>query len=61
MCVEVGTLVEAFAADVALMRWLFVVYDLMYGERSRLTETFAAGCALEGLFFRMNVPERRKR
>ena len=49
---------KALTADVTAVHGLLHVDRLVYGERARLAETFAAVSARERLLFRVDVPEK---
>lgn len=57
MRLEVTALVETALAHRTLVRRFFQVEDFVYGQRSRLTESFAAFRALERFLLGMNIPE----
>ena len=52
---QVGPLIKAATANGAFMRGLFHVKDLVNGQGSRLTKTFATFCAFERFLLGMNV------
>lgn len=57
---QIGALVEAAIAHLALVRRLLQVERFVDGQCARLAEAFAAFGALEWFFLRMNVSERRR-
>ena len=57
MGLQVGPLVEASAALVALVRRVLHVQDAVDGQSPGLTEAFAAILAFERLFLRVDVSE----
>lgn len=61
MSLEVAALVEGSAAGWTFVRTVFHVKDAVNGECAGLAETFTTFAAFEGLFLRMNVPEKRKK
>lgn len=60
MSFQVRPLVERPAAHGAFVWGLVHVEDLVYGERTRLAETFAALGAFEWLFFTVDVSETKE-
>lgn len=52
---QVGSLVERPGADLAFVRRLFHMEDLVHGQGPGLAESFAALVAFERFFLRMDV------
>lgn len=55
MGLQIGPLIEASTAEMALVRAVLLVQYLVHGQRSRLAESFTAVGALEGLLLGVNV------
>lgn len=56
---QIGALIEAATADVALVRRFVHVQDLVNGKRARLTESLAAFGAFEWFLLGVYVAGRR--
>lgn len=52
---QIGSLVERPGADLAFVRRLFHMEDLVHGQSPGLAESFAALVAFERFFLRMDV------
>lgn len=57
---EIGPLIEAPHADGTLVRRLFHVQDLVDGQGTRLTESFATFLTLERFLLGVDVSERER-